>query len=113
MSLTIAENAAISEAFDMSDYIGGMVMVPDSWTAANIGFKVCDTLAGTYVNAKDKDGVPIQIGTVNATTGAAYAIPTELFPALFVKIWSKHATPATETDVNQTGAAKALKVMLK
>ena len=110
--LSIANGAALSAAFDASRYINGIVIIPDGWTAANLGFKISDTLAGTYVVAKDKEGVPFQISTINTTTGAAYAIPIELFPAPFVKLWSKNTTAATETDANQTGA-KALKVLLK
>lgn len=112
VSLTIAINTALSEAFDMSRYIGGLVFVDGTWTAGNIGFKVCDTVDGTYVIALDKSGVPIQISTVNTGRAGAYAIPTELFPAPFVKLWSKSATAATETDVNQA-AARAMKVVLK
>lgn len=112
-SVTILQNAALSDAFDMRGREGGMVEVPDGWTDANIGFKVCGTLGGTYVVAKDKTGVPIQISGVNTTTGAAYAIPVELYAAHYVKVWSKHKTAATETDVNQTGSAKTLKLMLK
>jgi hypothetical protein len=110
---TIAINTAVATtAFDMSKKIGGMVITPTAWTAANIGFYVCDTLAGTYVIAKDKTGVPIQISTVATGAAGAYAIPTEIFTAKFVKVWSKNATAATETDINQA-AERVLKVMLK
>jgi len=112
VSLTIANNAALSDAFDMSRYLGGLVSVPGTWTAANIGFYVCDTLAGTYVPALDDTGVPIQISTVNTGRAGMYAIPSKLFPAMFVKLWSKNATAATETDINQAGA-RAMKVLLK
>ena len=112
VSLTIASGAAISNAFNMTTYVAGMVITPGTWTAANIGFKVCDTVDGTYVIAKDKDGVPIQIGTVATGAADAYAIPFEIFSAAYVKVWSKNATAATETDINQAGE-RVLKVMLK
>lgn len=111
-SLTIAENAAISGAYDFRRYFGGHVVVPGTWTAANIGFKVCDTVDGTYVIACDEDGVPIQIGTVNTGESRSYKIPDDLFPAAFVKLWSKNTTAATATDTNQA-AARSLKVTLK
>lgn len=110
--LTIASGAAISGAFSLEHWLLGSVFVPDSWTDANVGFKVSDTESGTYLIAKDADGVPLQIGGINTTTGAAYAIPTSLFAFTWVKLWSKNTTDATETDNNQTGA-KALKVVLK
>ena len=111
-SLTIAENAAISGAYDFRRYIGGHVVVPGTWTAANIGFKVCDTVDGTFNIALDKTGAPIQISNVNTGRAGWYSIPTDLFPTGFVKLWSKNSTAATETDINQAGA-RAMKVMLK
>lgn len=111
-SLTIANGTAISDAYDFRRYIGGHVVVPGTWTAANIGFKVCDTVDGTYVIACDKTGAPIQISSVATGASKSYKIPDELFPAAFVKLWSKDTTAATETDNNQAGA-RALKVVLK
>jgi hypothetical protein len=101
---TIGNNAALGEAVDMRNYAGGFLSVPDSWSDANIGFKVCSTKDGTFTVAKDDAGAPIQISGVNTTTGARYYLPEKLFGAHFVKPWSKHKTAATETDVNQTGA---------
>lgn len=111
-SLTIAQGAAISDAYDFRRFIGGHVIVPGTWTAANIGFKVCDTIDGTYVTACDKTGAPIQISGVATGASKSYKIPDDLFPAAFVKLWSKDLTAATETDNNQAGA-RALKVILK
>ena len=112
LPLTIAINTAISGAFLMDDFIGGFVLIPAAWDAANIGFQICSTETGTYVIAKDKDGSPIQIASVTTNASYWYAIPTTLFPARWVKVWSKSATAATVTDVNQT-AARTLEVMLK
>jgi hypothetical protein len=112
IDLTIANNAALSEAFDMSDYCMGTVIVSGTWTAANIGFKICDTLGGTYVIANDKTGVPIQISGVQTGEADGYAIPIEMFANKFVKLWSKNSTAATRTDINQAGA-RAMKVILK
>lgn len=109
----IAQDQSLaSTAFDMSDYSLGFVITPSTWTAANIGFKMCDTLDGTYLIAKDKSGVPIQISGVSTGAACSYAIPTELFASKFVKLWSKHLTAGTEDNVNQAGA-RILKVILK
>lgn len=110
--LSIASGAALSGAFRAQEWLLGTVFVPNSWTDANVGFKVCDTASGTFVVAKDDEGSPLQISGINTTTGAAYAIPTSIFAFPYVKLWSKNTTAATETDNNQTGA-KALTVVLK
>jgi hypothetical protein len=110
--VTIANNAAVSGAFYMGDHVFGFIHVPDSWTDANLGFQIAPTSDGTFTVAKDTTGVPIQISGLNTTTGAAYALPTTMAGGVFVKLWSKHKTAATETDVNQTGA-KAITITLK
>ena len=110
--LTIAESAAVTQAFWMGDHIGGHVIVPAAWTAANIGFKICDSETGTFVIAKTEAGVPIQISAVLTSQSDSFKIPNELFPVSWVKLWSKSTTAATETDVNQA-AARSLTVILK
>jgi hypothetical protein len=112
VTTTIPINTALSEPIDMSNFYGGMVLVPAAWDAANIGFKVCETENGTFVPAKDNVGVPLQITTVVVNAAGAYAMPTSIFTARYVKLWSKHLTAGTETDVNQS-AARTLVVMLK
>jgi hypothetical protein len=112
VSLTIAQGAALSEAYDYRRFFGGHVMAPATWTAANIGFQICDTVDGTFVIACDKTGVPIQISGIDTGVAKSYAIPTELFPVAFVKLWSKDVTAATTTSNNQAGA-RAMKVLLK
>lgn len=110
--VTIANNAALSEAFNMSDFVLGTVIVSGVWTDANLGFKVCDTAGGTFVIACDKTGSPIQISGITTDASKSYAIPTELWPNMWVKLWSKSTTAATITDTNQ-GAARTLTVVLK
>lgn len=110
--LTIANGEALSAAFDFRGWSGGMVIVPSAWTAANIGFQVCDEEAGTFAIARDDDGAPLNISSILTNGSRAYELPPELFGAHYVKLWSKSATDATETGVNQ-GADRALTVMLK
>lgn len=111
--LTISINTAITTAaFSMAEFVGGFVIVPSAWTAANIGFKICDTYDGTYVIARDETGVPIQISSITTNASYAYQIPTDLFGAIWVKLWSKNTTAATITDTNQ-GAERSLTVILK
>jgi len=110
---SIASGAATSGAIDMRHWVMGMVLVPSAWTAANIGFQVCDTEDGTFVAVKDDTGTPVQISSVTTDASFWYQFPSpDLFAGYFVKLWSKSTTAATVTDTNQ-GAARALKVLLK
>src|SRR3990167_4981683 len=113
-TVTIADNAAISGAFRMHEYAGGIVTVPTGWVAANIGFRVCDTETGTYTILREDDAdQPVQIVSVSTSASRSYKIPNDVFPAHWVKLWSKSATAATETDVNQTGGPLTFTLMLK
>lgn len=102
----------LTEAFDMGEHMGGFVVVPTAWDDANIGFKICPTYDGTYVIAKDDTGVPIQISGIVVDASYYYQIPTDLFGATWCKLWSKHKTAATVSNVAQT-ADRAMIVVLK
>jgi hypothetical protein len=113
LSMTLADDGTLTAAFQMDWFIGGIVIIPNGWTAANMGFKVSDSEAGTYVILRDEDGAPVQIGTILTSAARAYKIPNEVFPARWVKLWSKSATAATEDDVAQAGGPLTFTVMLK
>ena len=110
--LTIASSAAITGELDIRDAYIGFVIVPSAWTAANIGFKIATESGGTFVTARDDSGSPIQISGIETSSSRAYKIPDDIFGVGYVKLWSKSATAATETDVNQ-GAARTLYVITK
>lgn len=110
--LTIANGEALTAAFPMHEWVSGLVIVPAAWTDANIGFKICDTQSGTFVALKDETGSPVQISSITTNASYAYKIPTAIFPATWVKLWSKSTTAATVTDTNQ-GAERSLTVQLK
>ena len=109
---TIANGAAITEAIPVHEYAGGLVTIPAAWTAANLGFQVSDTEAGTYVKVKDKAGDPVQVESITTNASFCYEIPPEIFGAHYLKLWSKSSTSATTTDTNQ-GAERSLIVLLK
>ena len=114
LTATIADGAAISGAFRLHEYYGGIVTVPAAWVAANMGFQVCDTEDGTYSILREPGtNQPVQIENMSTSAIRSYKIPNDIFPALWVKLWSKSATAATETDVNQTGGPLSITVMLK
>ena len=109
-NLTIANGAALSEAFKFGNSTRGMVLIPSAWTAANIGFYVCDTEDGTFVHLEHHDsGEPVQIGTIPTSASVWKEFPPEV-QGLWIKLWSKSSTAATETDTNQ-GAARTLVVV--
>jgi hypothetical protein len=109
VAASIPINTAISTVICMADYSGGSVITPAAWTAANIGFKVCDTGAGTFVPLRDQTGNLVQITGVQASEADAYPLPDELFGCLYFELWSCTAAGA---DTNQ-GAARSLTVVLK
>lgn len=112
LSATILNNAAVSGAIDMRHLAGGLILTPSAWTAANIGFKVCDTPGGTFNILRDRNGAPVEISTIKVDGARWYEIPSEVYGAGYVQLWSKSATIGTETDTNQ-GADRALTVTLK
>jgi len=112
--VTIADNAAVSGAFRMHEFIVGIITVPATWVAANMGFQVCDTEDGTYsILREDATDQPVQIQNMSTSAVRSYRMPAAVMAALWVKLWSKSATAANETDVNQTGGPLSITVMLK
>jgi hypothetical protein len=106
-SLTIANGAATSDAFEMSNHAGGIVLMPAAWTAASIGFQVSDSPGGSYYPLYDADGSLVQIAGPAASQ--AHAVPAEVFGAAWVKLWSQDGSA---NDENQT-AERTLGVILK
>lgn len=106
-TVTIAINTAISGAIDVSRYSGMQVFMPAVWTSANIGFKVCATEGGTYVQLNDKDDALVEIAS--PTAAIAHNAPSEIFPSLWLKLWSQDGAGS---DTNQA-AARTLTLVLK
>ncbi len=106
-SLTIANGAAVSDAFDMRDYSGGNLYMPAAWTAANIGFQIAIDAGGTFYPLYDDTAAIVEIASPAVDT--AYTLPSELFAACFVKLWSQDGAGA---DTNQ-GAARTVVIELK
>jgi hypothetical protein len=105
--LNIANGTAVSEAFEMSNHAGGIVLMPAAWTAASIGFQVSDSPSGTYYPLYDDGGTLVQIS--GPAVDNAYSIPAEVFGAAWVKLWSQDGAAV---DENQ-GAERTLGVILK
>ena len=109
---TILINAATGSAVKIEGHQTGMVIMPAAWTAASLGFKVCDTEDGTYLILRTDAGVPIQITGIVTDAANAYKLPADLFNGpIWVRPWSKHATAGTITDINQD-AARTIKLVV-
>jgi len=89
-ALTITAGAALSDEFDMSDYVAGDLYIPAAWTNANVGFYVATASGGTFVPAYDDNHNLIQ-SVVGAVTSQAIAFPPEAAGFRFVKLWSQLA----------------------
>ena len=108
---TIAINTAITAtSIEKTGLLRGYLLTPAAWTAGAIGFKVSHDNS-TFTILRDETGVPVQITTILTNASRAYTLPPELGACRFFKVWSKHVTAATETDVNQT-TARTLTIIL-
>ena len=108
----IANDQAEGSAIKIEGHQAGVVIMPVAWTAASLGFKVCDTENGTYVILRGVDGVPVQITGIVTDGSNAYKIPEGVFEGpIWIKPWSKHATAGTITNITQ-GAARTLKIIV-
>lgn len=113
-SMVMADGVAITTApIDMSIYAGGMVLIPTGWVAANLGFKISTDYAGTFTLLRDDTGVPVQISGIITDAAGWHKLPDDLFGAHWLHLWSKSATAATITEVNQTGGPLTFTVALK
>lgn len=106
-TLTIANGAAESDAFDMRDYAGGQLHMPAAWTAASIGFKICYTPGGTYLPLYDEDATLVQISS--PSVDCSYQLPIALYGVSHFKLWSQDGSAG---DENQ-GAARSIIVEVK
>jgi len=99
--LTVIDaSAALSAAVDFRKFTTGVYHMPAVWTAAQIGFQVCQTKAGTYLPLYDEVGTFITVTTTAVDT--AMPLPPELAGAAWFKFWSQNGTA---TGVNQVAAA--------
>ncbi len=99
--LTVIDaSAAVSAAVDMRKFTTGVYHMPGVWTAAQIGFQVCQTKTGTYLPLYDVAGTLITVTTTAVDT--AMPLPAQLAGAAWFKFWSQNGSAV---DVNQVAAA--------
>lgn len=109
-TLTIAQNASVSDAFDMRAYAGGYLITPNSLQGI-IHFQVsADNV--TFYPLDDEFNAPITITTSNpATEAKAMNIPAKLFAGFYVKVATY--TTAVRTSAQVQSAARTIGVILK
>ena len=107
IEVEIASSGNLSEVIDGSFFAGSAVIMPSAWTAASIGFKVCDTRDGTFVPYYDEDGTLVQMDSPAVDT--CQEVPAKLFPVHFFKLWSQDGSGSNTAQA----AARTLRVMLK
>ena len=103
--MTIA--STLSDVLCLDGHAGGVIIMPATWTAASIGFKVCDTATGTFVPLYDSSGGLVQISSPTASN--AYAMPDELYGCRYVKLWSQNGSGTNTTQAS----SRSLTVMMK
>lgn len=78
-----------SGIFRVYPYEAGLLHMPSTWTAADIGFLVSPTLDGVFLPLYDILNNLVVISGPLASR--AYTLPSELRTPLFVKLWSNTA----------------------
>lgn len=103
----ISGDEVLSPVVDARLAAGGILMMPNGWDTANIGFKVCDTAAGTFLPLRNEFDTLVQIDSPDVDQ--AYDMPSETFAAHYIKLWS---VTSNGTDVSQA-AQRLITIMFK
>lgn len=109
---TIEAGEAESTAVEFYPYGGGLLLIPDAWTDANLGFKVSHLDGGDFNPLKDEAGTIVEVGPIATAEAGWYNLPLEVFGARFIKLWSKTTASGVGTDTNQA-ADRSIYLMLK
>jgi hypothetical protein len=78
----------------MQYYSKAIFHMPDTWSAADIGFKVAEIADGVYLPLYMTDG---NLEAITPAVDRSYAFPSSVAGAKYVKLWSNSAG----TDVLQ------------
>lgn len=105
LTATIANGASLSSEIDLAGYSLAAIVMPSSWTTANLTFQASDVSGGTYNDIRDAAGNELSV--VASASCVITDIP-ELAPIRFLKIRSG----TSGTPVNQ-GGSRSLILILK
>lgn len=84
-----------TDPFEMQYYSKGILHMPDTWDAADIGFQVAEDADGPFLPLYDTAG---NLEGFTPAVDRSYAFPSSVAGAKYVKLWSNNAG----TDVEQT-----------
>lgn len=107
IEVAIANGEADSAEVDFTGHKYGVLRVPGTWTAADIGFKITGNDGTDYV-LYDEDGTQVFMDTI--VVDQWRPLPAELINVSRFKLYSKNT--ASAADVNQ-GGARAIQLILK
>jgi hypothetical protein len=100
VTATIASSGSLSAAIDIGTMRSIGIIMPATWTTADLTFSVCDTLGGTYSNLYDAAGTEVDIPVAQAKAYTLSAAMTRLIaPWRYIKVRSGTSGAA----VNQGG----------
>ena len=60
-TIDVSEDAALGGAIQIEGYSEGLIIMPSAWTAADLGFKTCETEDGTFAILRDTAGVAVDV----------------------------------------------------
>ena len=114
VTVTIANNASASSAFELSGWHIVGVISPAAWTGADITFSVDPTGAGTFYPVVDAAaGAVIRLTGIGTSTAEFHAMPAaSSYPFITgqdAKVLSTNT--ASEAAVNQGGARTLIVVI--
>lgn len=95
--VTIPIGTALSNAFEFETWDKLIIHMPAAWTAADIGFQVSNSEAGTFLPLYDAAGALIEY---TPAVDTAFLAPAGIAGAYWIKLWSQTAG----VDTNQAAA---------
>ena len=104
--VTVASGANVSEVIDMTGMAGGIISIPSGFSDS-VGFYHSDDENGTFTILEAEDSTTI-VGFTTYTAGRSKPLPSELFSARFVKVW----THSGGSNANQ-GSDREFRVSMK
>lgn len=109
VSASVPNGGSLSNAVNFQAFAGGMIITPLTLNANTVlGFMVAEREEGPYYLLYDEYGQLVYI-PVSVAASRAYILPTALFGACFIKVFT---CTTAGVAVNQTGN-KGFTLMLK
>ena len=99
LTVTITGGLTETSAIDIYNYKFAQIVMPTSWTAANLTFKTSPTIDGTYQSLYDDAGVEVNVTAAVSTNIAIDVNALKLAASRFLVIRSgTAATPVTQAS---------------